>query len=89
MDGLYQAVVFPSNAFSGQSGLALAARLKALGVSALIVDKSPQVGDSWRQRYEVTISFRLLFLILKLWQSIKSHTPRYTDHFPYLDYPSD
>lgn len=53
------------------------------------MDKSPQIGDSWRQRYEVTISFRLLFLILKLWQSIKSHTPRYTDHFPYLDYPSD
>ncbi|KFZ03221.1 hypothetical protein V502_11126 [Pseudogymnoascus sp. VKM F-4520 (FW-2644)] len=58
---------------AGQSGLALAARLKALGVSALIVDRSPQIGDSWRQRYE----------------SIKSHTPRYTDHFPYLDYPSD
>ncbi|KFY89265.1 hypothetical protein V498_06476 [Pseudogymnoascus sp. VKM F-4517 (FW-2822)] len=58
---------------AGQSGLALAARLKALGVSALIVDKSPQVGDSWRQRYE----------------SVKSHTPRYTDHFPHLDYPSD
>ncbi|KFX91454.1 hypothetical protein O988_07743 [Pseudogymnoascus sp. VKM F-3808] len=58
---------------AGQSGLALAARLKGLGVSALIVDKSPQIGDSWRQRYE----------------SIRSHTPRYTDHFPHLDYPSD
>jgi cation diffusion facilitator CzcD-associated flavoprotein CzcO len=53
------------------------------------VDKSPQIGDSWRQRYDVSIFCQLLFLILKPRKSIKSHTPRYTDHFPYLDYPGD
>jgi hypothetical protein len=36
----------------GQSGLDVAARLKAIGVSALIVEQSPRIGDSWRNRYE-------------------------------------
>ncbi|RDW62447.1 hypothetical protein BP6252_11880 [Coleophoma cylindrospora] len=58
---------------AGQSGLALAARLKALNIKTLIVDKLPEIGDSWKRRYV----------------SIRSHTPRYTDPFPYLDYPSD
>ncbi|TVY46827.1 putative indole-3-pyruvate monooxygenase [Lachnellula occidentalis] len=62
-----------ANTRSGQSGLALAARLKALNVKTLTVDKALQIGDSWNNRYK----------------SIKSHTPRYTDHYPYLDYPSD
>lgn len=36
----------------GQSGLDVAARLKALGVSSLIVEKQARVGDQWRGRYE-------------------------------------
>ncbi|RAK97273.1 flavin-containing monooxygenase [Aspergillus ibericus CBS 121593] len=36
----------------GQSGLSVAGRLQALGVSYLVVDKAPRVGDSWLQRYE-------------------------------------
>jgi hypothetical protein len=35
-----------------QNGLGIAARLKALGVSALVVEKTPRIGDSWRNRYE-------------------------------------
>ncbi|TVY94431.1 putative indole-3-pyruvate monooxygenase [Lachnellula willkommii] len=58
---------------AGQSGLALAARLKALNVKTLTVDKGLQIGDSWKNRYK----------------SLKSHTPRYTDHYPYLDFPTD
>ena len=30
----------------------LAARLKALGVEAIIADKNPKVGDNWALRYE-------------------------------------
>jgi hypothetical protein len=34
-----------------QSGLGIAARLKALGISALVLERSARVGDSWRNRY--------------------------------------
>lgn len=36
----------------GQSGLEAAARLNALGVSNLVVEKNSRIGDNWRQRYE-------------------------------------
>jgi len=36
---------------AGQSGLSMAARLRAVGVDALCVDKHERVGDSWRKRY--------------------------------------
>ena len=36
----------------GQSGLDLAARLKHLGTSALIIEKEPRIGNQWRNRYE-------------------------------------
>jgi hypothetical protein len=36
----------------GHSGLNLAARLKSLNVPTLVVDKTPRIGDSWRDRYE-------------------------------------
>jgi hypothetical protein len=36
----------------GQSGLEVAARLNALGVSNLVVERSARIGDSWRHRYE-------------------------------------
>jgi len=35
---------------AGQSGLAVAARLKALEVPALVVDKNERIGGSWRRR---------------------------------------
>jgi cation diffusion facilitator CzcD-associated flavoprotein CzcO len=37
----------------GQSGLNLGARLQALNISCLIVDKNERVGDNWRKRYRV------------------------------------
>ncbi len=37
---------------AGQSGLEVSARLKALDISTLIVDKNESVGDNWRERYE-------------------------------------
>ncbi|KAJ3868061.1 hypothetical protein EV359DRAFT_33047 [Lentinula novae-zelandiae] len=36
----------------GQGGLTVAARLKMLGVPALIVEKNPRIGDNWRNRYK-------------------------------------
>ncbi|KAF9007494.1 hypothetical protein BDQ17DRAFT_1388982 [Cyathus striatus] len=55
----------------GQTGMAVAARLKALGVGSLLVEKNATVGDSWRQRYDA------LYL----------HDPVWYDHMPYLPFP--
>ncbi|KIW95797.1 uncharacterized protein Z519_02861 [Cladophialophora bantiana CBS 173.52] len=38
----------------GQAGLSVGGRLKALGVSYVVVDKYEQVGDSWAKRYDST-----------------------------------
>ena len=55
----------------GQNGLMLAARLKRLGVPALVIDALEKPGDGWRARY------RSLYL----------HDPIFLDHFPYLPFP--
>ncbi|KAK0389521.1 hypothetical protein NLU13_3096 [Sarocladium strictum] len=56
---------------AGQAGLDLAARLNQLGVSNLVVDRNPRVGDNWRQRYKT--------LVL--------HDPVHICHMPYLEFP--
>src|SRR3954470_17496081 len=55
----------------GQGGIALGARLKRLGVPALIVEKKARAGDSWRKRYK----------------SLCLHDPVWYDHLPYLPFP--
>ncbi|OZJ03213.1 hypothetical protein BZG36_04538 [Bifiguratus adelaidae] len=56
----------------GQAGLTLAARLKQLGVSNLIVEQNERIGDNWRKRYD--------FLVL--------HDPVWYDHLPYVPFPA-
>ncbi len=36
----------------GHSGLDVAVHLKALGVTNLVIEKNPRIGDNWRTRYE-------------------------------------
>ncbi len=55
----------------GQGGMALAARLDAIGVPNLVVDKNAQAGDSWRNRYP----------------SLCLHDPVWYDHMPYIPFP--
>jgi putative flavoprotein involved in K+ transport len=55
----------------GQGGIGLAARLKRLGVSALVIDRLPRPGDAWRSRY----------------RSLCLHDPVWYDHLPYLPFP--
>lgn len=55
----------------GQGGLALGARLKQLGVPAIILEKNERAGDSWRKRYRT--------LVL--------HDPVWYDHMPYIPFP--
>ncbi|MEM7426481.1 MAG: NAD(P)/FAD-dependent oxidoreductase [Pseudomonadota bacterium] len=55
----------------GQGGMALAARLDAIGVPNLIVEKNAEAGDSWRNRYP----------------SLCLHDPVWYDHMPYIPFP--
>ncbi|KAH8652009.1 hypothetical protein BGZ61DRAFT_374837 [Ilyonectria robusta] len=51
----------------GQAGLSVGGRLKALGVSYVILDKHENVGDNWKTRYDST----------------KLHTVREFAHLPF------
>ena len=55
----------------GQGGMALGARLRRLGVPAIILEKNARAGDSWRKRY----------------RSLVLHDPVWYDHLPYLPFP--
>ena len=57
----------------GQGGIALGARLRQLGVPALIIDKHARPGDQWRNRYK----------------SLCLHDPVWYDHLPYLKFPDN
>lgn len=41
---------------AGQSGLNMGARLQALGLSCLLIDKNERVGDNWRHRYRTLVT---------------------------------
>ena len=57
----------------GHAGLSIAARLRALNVDALIVDRHARVGDNWRKRY----------------QALTLHNQKHVNHFPYIPFPPD
>ncbi|WP_311210534.1 MULTISPECIES: NAD(P)/FAD-dependent oxidoreductase [unclassified Aeromicrobium] len=57
----------------GQGGIALGARLRQLGVPALVVDRHDRPGDQWRSRYK----------------SLCLHDPVWYDHLPYLPFPKN
>ena len=55
----------------GQSGLAVAARLRQLDVDTLVVEKNARIGDNWRIRYH----------------SLALHNQIDVNHLPYLKFP--
>ncbi|KAG6337008.1 hypothetical protein ID866_2068 [Astraeus odoratus] len=57
---------------AGHTGLEIAARLKYLGVSTLVIDRQARVGDSWRTRYK----------------SLSLHDIVSYNQMPYLQFPS-
>ncbi|QNJ93570.1 NAD(P)/FAD-dependent oxidoreductase [Mycolicibacterium fluoranthenivorans] len=57
----------------GQGGIALGARLRQLGVPAIVIDKHERPGDQWRKRYK----------------SLCLHDPVWYDHLPYLPFPQN
>lgn len=56
----------------GQGGIMLGARLKQLGVPAIVLEKNEKAGDSWRKRY----------------RSLVLHDPVWYDHLPYIPFPA-
>jgi len=56
---------------AGQSGLALAARLTAIGVDTLLVEANARVGDNWRHRYH----------------SLTLHNEVWANSLPYMPFP--
>ncbi|WP_193217169.1 NAD(P)/FAD-dependent oxidoreductase [Hoeflea sp. EC-HK425] len=56
---------------AGQCGLMIAARLKAMGVRILMVDRTARVGDVWRNRYH----------------TLQLHNELCTIDFPYTSFP--
>ena len=60
-----------SHSSPGQAGLNLAARLQALGVLCLIVDRQERIGDNWRHRYRTLVT----------------HDPVTYSHMAYLPFP--
>ena len=56
-----------------QGGIALGARLRQLGVPAVVIDKHACPGDHWRKRYK----------------TLCLHDPVWYDHFPYLPFPAN
>ena len=56
---------------AGQAGLAMAARLGALEIDTLVVDRNARIGDNWRHRYH----------------SLTLHNEVYVNDLPYLPFP--
>jgi len=56
---------------AGHNGLAIAARLGALDVPTLVIEREARVGDQWRKRYA----------------SLALHSTVFGDHLPYLPLP--
>ncbi len=55
----------------GQAGLSIAARLNALGLDTLIVDREARIGDNWRNRYH----------------ALTLHNQVQVNHLPYMPFP--
>lgn len=47
--------VFLVKAFVGQAGLNIAARLQALSLTILLIEKHARIGDNWRNRYRTLV----------------------------------
>ena len=56
---------------AGQGGLMAGARLRQMGIDALIVDRHERVGDNWRERYH----------------SLTLHNETWGNSLPYLPFP--
>ena len=72
----------------GQSGLEIAARLKALDIPALVLEHNARIGDNWRNRYEALCLHDPVcecLVVSQMDNSTDNGLIGY-DHMPYLSY---
>lgn len=58
---------------AGQAGLSIAARLGALGIDTLVIDRHARVGDNWRKRYH----------------ALTLHNEVHVNHLPLMPFPAN
>jgi putative flavoprotein involved in K+ transport len=56
---------------AGQAGLSVAARLGAMGIDTLLIDRQERVGDNWRRRYH----------------ALTLHNEVHVNHLPFMPFP--
>lgn len=56
---------------AGHAGLILAARLKVMGIDALVIERKQRIGQVWRDRYH----------------SLTLHNQTFANHMPYMPFP--
>ena len=56
---------------AGQAGLSIAARLGALGIDTLVIDRQARIGDNWRNRYH----------------ALTLHNEVHVNHLPLMPFP--
>ena len=56
---------------AAHAGLGIAARLEVLGIDTLVLERTPRVGDGWRNRY----------------RTLSLHNEVWLNHLPYLPFP--
>lgn len=71
---------------AGHSGLTVAARLGALGVKTLLLDKNERVGDNWRGRYEALCLHDVICTCSLSVYHTRAHSEVGNNHLPYLPY---
>lgn len=61
----------------------LAARLTALGIPTLVVERNPNIGDNWANvsRVLIVYQFSLTEEHLQRYHNLVLHDPVYADHF--------
>ncbi|CDO71326.1 hypothetical protein BN946_scf184908.g84 [Trametes cinnabarina] len=62
----------------GQTGLQIAARMKAMQVPALVVERCARIGDHWRRRYPTLTLHTIKRHHSLLYQSYPTNWPEYT-----------
>ena len=67
---------------AGFAGLCLSARLKALGVRYVTLEKNERVGDNWRNRYRSATCELLLLRLPRSANNLVVHTARDFSDFP-------
>jgi len=69
-----------------QTGLITAARLHKLGIRVLLIEKTPRIGDVWRNRYEMLTLHTTIALTQMPYQPYPQSMPEFMPRSKFADY---